>query len=75
MASASDVGVTVWSTLAGGVLSGKHNIQKRFSADNPMSAAFVNERNLSIATEVQVIAKEINKTPSQIALNWVRQQQ
>jgi len=32
-------------------------------------------RNLSIATEVQVIAKEINKTPSQIALNWVRQQQ
>ena len=40
-----------------------------------MSAAFVNERNLSIATEVQTIAKEINKTPSQIALNWVRQQQ
>jgi aryl-alcohol dehydrogenase-like predicted oxidoreductase len=75
MASASDVGVTVWSTLAGGVLSGKHNIQKRFSADNPMSAAFVNERNPSIATEVQVIAREINKTPSQIALNWVRQQQ
>jgi len=81
MASASDVGVTVWSPLAGGVLSGKYNIQnkskeqKRFSADNPMSAAFVNERNLSIATEVQTIAKEINKTPSQIALNWVRQQQ
>jgi aryl-alcohol dehydrogenase-like predicted oxidoreductase len=39
-----------------------------------MSAAFVNERNLSIATEVQAIAKEINKTPSQIALNWIRQQ-
>ena len=32
-------------------------------------------RNLSIATEVQVIAKEINETPSQVALNWVRQQQ
>ena len=40
-----------------------------------MSAAFVNERNLSIATEVQTIAKEINKTPSLIGLNWVRQQQ
>lgn len=24
---------------------------------------------------MQVIAKEINKTPSQIALNWIRQQQ
>jgi len=46
MASASDVGVTVWSSLAGGVLSGKHNIQKRFSADNPMSTAFVNEEPL-----------------------------
>jgi aryl-alcohol dehydrogenase-like predicted oxidoreductase len=39
-----------------------------------MSAAFVNERNLSIAREVQAIAKEMNKTPSQIALNWIRQQ-
>ena len=40
-----------------------------------MSTSFVNERNISIATEVQEIAKEINKTPSQIALNWIRQQQ
>lgn len=40
-----------------------------------MSASFVNERNLSIAKEVQTIANEINKTPSQIALNWILQQQ
>ena len=40
-----------------------------------MSASFVNERNISIATELQAIAKEINKTPSQIALSWIRQQQ
>ena len=39
-----------------------------------MSAAFVNERNLSIANEVQTIAKETGRTPSQIALNWIRQQ-
>ena len=38
-----------------------------------MSASFVNERNISIATEVQAIAKEANRTPSQIALNWLRQ--
>lgn len=30
-----------------------------------MSASSVNERNISIATEVQVIAKEINRSPSQ----------
>jgi len=82
MARALDIGVTAWSPLAGGVLSGKYsnrqekaNEQKRYNVNNPMSASFVNERNISIATEVQVIAKEINKTPSQIALNWIRQQQ
>ena len=49
-------------TLAGGVLSGKYNNtqknadeQKRFNTNNPMSALFVNERNISIATEVQAI--------------------
>ena len=80
MARALDIGVTVWSPLGGGVLSGKYNKQnteeqKRFNDNNPMSASFVNERNISIATEVQAIAKEITKTPSQVALNWIRQQQ
>jgi aryl-alcohol dehydrogenase-like predicted oxidoreductase len=80
MASALDIGVTVWSPLGGGVLSGKYNKQnteeqKRFNDNNPMSASFVNERNISIATEVQAIAKEITKTPSQVALNWIRQRQ
>ena len=80
MARALDIGVTAWSPLAGGVLSGRYsntqkNVseQKRFSVNNPMSASFVNERNISIATEVQAIAKEANRTPSQIALNWIRQ--
>jgi aryl-alcohol dehydrogenase-like predicted oxidoreductase len=82
MAHALDIGVTAWSPLAGGVLSGKYNNQqknadeqKRYSANNPMGASFVNERNISIATEVQAIAKEINRTPSQIALNWIKQRQ
>ena len=80
MARALDIGVTVWSPLGGGVLSGKYNKQnteeqKRFNDNNPMSASFVNERNISIATEVQTIAKEITKTPSQVALNWIRQRQ
>jgi aryl-alcohol dehydrogenase-like predicted oxidoreductase len=80
MARALDIGVTVWSPLGGGVLSGKYNKQnteeqKRFSDNNPMSASFVNERNISIATEVQAIAKEISETPSQVALNWIRKRQ
>jgi aryl-alcohol dehydrogenase-like predicted oxidoreductase len=76
MARALDIGVTVWSPLGRGVLSGKYNKQnteeqKRSNVNNP----FVNERNISIAAEVQAIAKEITKTPSQVALNWIRQQQ
>ena len=66
--------------MGGGILSGKYNKQnteeqKRLSVNNPMSAYFVNERNISIATEVQAIAKEMTKTPSQVALNWIKQKQ
>lgn len=56
MTSTLDIGVTAWSPLAGGVLSRKYGNsqgnareQKRYSANNPMSASFVNERNISIA--------------------------
>lgn len=63
------------------MLSGKYNDvskekreQKRFETNNPMTAAFVNERNLMIAKEVQRIAKETNMTPSQVALSWIRHQ-
>jgi aryl-alcohol dehydrogenase-like predicted oxidoreductase len=81
MAKALDIGVTAWSPLGGGVLSGKYNNnrqseheEKRYRDDNPMSALFVNKKNLAIANEVQTIAKEIGRTPSQVALNWIRQQ-
>lgn len=78
MACDLDIGVTAWSPLGGGVLSGKYNKeiqeQKRFDPNNPMISGFVNEKNLSIAKEVQIIAKEIGKTPSQVALGWLRHQ-
>jgi len=78
MACDLDIGVTAWSPLGGGVLSGKYNKdiqeQKRFDLNNPMTSGFVSEKNLSISNEVQVIAEEINKTPSQVALSWLRHQ-
>jgi aryl-alcohol dehydrogenase-like predicted oxidoreductase len=86
MAHALDIGVTAWSPLGAGVLSGKYNKQAVSNDDkgklqnrldvvgNPMTAIFLNERNFSIAKEVQEIAREIDRTPSQVALNWIRQQ-
>ena len=85
MAHALDIGVTAWSPLGSGVLSGKYNKQavsnndkgkqqNRLDVGNPMTANFLNERNFSIANEVQEVAREIDRTPSQVALNWIRQQ-
>jgi len=77
MARSLDIGVTAWSPLGMGVLAGKYNKDnknkepKRFDPNHPMASTFVNERNISIAKEVQTISNEIGKTPSQVALNWI----
>jgi aryl-alcohol dehydrogenase-like predicted oxidoreductase len=75
MAKALDLAVTPWGAIGGGVLSGKYS--KGQPADSKRVQANqhrVSERSLSIAAEVDQIAAEIERTPSQIALAWVRQQ-
>jgi aryl-alcohol dehydrogenase-like predicted oxidoreductase len=66
MARVLDIGVTAWSPLGGGVLSGKYSNSRkqnnkeeprRLQVENPTSATFVNERNLSIAEEMRTIAQ------------------
>ncbi|MDB6123815.1 MAG: putative oxidoreductase, aryl-alcohol dehydrogenase like protein [Pedosphaera sp.] len=79
MAKALDIGVTAWSPLASGLLSGKYT--KETSAGGKVEekrldkANFtkLDERNLSIAKAVQKIADEIGRSPAQVAINWVRQ--
>ncbi len=39
-----------------------------------MANRFLNDNNLLIAQEVIKIAKEIGQSASQVALNWIRQQ-
>lgn len=79
MAKALDIGVTAWSPLASGLLSGKYtNIsesgepvaEKRLDKTNFTK---LDERNLSIAKAVQKIADDLGRPPAQVALNWVRQ--
>jgi aryl-alcohol dehydrogenase-like predicted oxidoreductase len=88
MARAFDIGVTALSPLGSGVLTGKYNKenqQKRKSEPNRLAAmkdmagedwvnALLNDRNMSIAEEVQSIANEIGCSPAQVAINWIRQQ-
>jgi aryl-alcohol dehydrogenase-like predicted oxidoreductase len=104
MANALNVGVTAWSPLGGGVLTGKYNKSnneqqqqqqqqntslsspspsntsvtkegnsRRLESQNELANRFLNERNLLIAQEVSKIAKEIGRSASQVALNWIRQ--
>lgn len=78
MARELDLAVTAWAPLGGGVLTGKYERDepepKRFGPHNPMSAQFLKEENLSIARAVEKVAKDAERTPAQVALNWLRGQ-
>jgi aryl-alcohol dehydrogenase-like predicted oxidoreductase len=75
MARSLDIGVTAWAPMAGGALTGKYRNKDTETAKrlSPNSAR-LKDKNVVIADAVAEIAKEIDKSPSQIALNWVRQQ-
>jgi aryl-alcohol dehydrogenase-like predicted oxidoreductase len=69
MTKEEDIGVTVWGLLGGGVLTGKYrqaDVDKRYED--------VSEERLLVADKVVEIAGTIGRTPSQVAINWVRQQ-
>jgi aryl-alcohol dehydrogenase-like predicted oxidoreductase len=70
MTRALDMAFTPWGMLEGGELTGKYNApsneEKRSKDTSP--------RIKSLATELMSLAEEIGHTPSQVAINWVRQQ-
>lgn len=73
MARKLDIAVTPWAALGGGILSGKYN-KKKDEEGRAKIYKSINDENLRIAGEVIKVAEEIGKTPSQVAINWVRQQ-
>jgi aryl-alcohol dehydrogenase-like predicted oxidoreductase len=75
MAQALGLGVTPWSPLASGLLSGKYGKNTPAEQRRLDKAPFVpvSERNLAIAEEVKSVAAQIGRSPSQVALAWVRQ--
>ncbi len=73
MARALDIGVTAWGALASGVLTGKYNKDASQEGRAAMWGS-ISERSLTIAGEVIKVAEEVERPPSQVALNWVRQQ-
>jgi aryl-alcohol dehydrogenase-like predicted oxidoreductase len=77
MARTLDIGVTAWSPLASGWLTGKYtqdngNKEER-RLDNEMMEGFIDQsdRNTTIAQEVDKVAEQIGKSSSQVALSWL----
>jgi aryl-alcohol dehydrogenase-like predicted oxidoreductase len=72
------LGITAWSPLAMGVLTGKYlkNDAKdaRFAISD-FKDAYVTERNNAIAQVVVDIAKDRGVTPAQVALSWMKTHQ
>jgi aryl-alcohol dehydrogenase-like predicted oxidoreductase len=118
MANSLDIGITAWSPLGNGILTGKYNklieqqqqlqLQQqsqqqnghpsmsptlkekqgvgndadsstRLNALKPMSPDLVSKlltvKNMIITEEVIRVANDTGHSPSQVALNWIRQQQ
>lgn len=77
LAQKMGLSITAWSPLGGGVLSGKYSQKTkrdaRYEISKDWGNLMVTEHNLKIADAVVEIAKKANRTPSQVALNWVRQ--
>lgn len=76
------LGVTPWSPLGGGLLSGKYRpaaggviegagrlITAR-TTDNPVIDKFCS-RNFAIVATLCEVASELGRTPAQVALNWI----
>jgi len=79
MAVSVDMAVTAYFVLGAGILTGKYNEETegptRLGPDSPVGIFEIAPEKLEVAAEVVKIAKEINRTPSQVALNWVRRKQ
>jgi aryl-alcohol dehydrogenase-like predicted oxidoreductase len=78
MAAGLGLGVTAWSPLAGGVLTGKQleaGGAKDSRQNDPTMRQFMasNARKEAVAREVVAVAGESGHSPAQVALSWLRQ--
>jgi aryl-alcohol dehydrogenase-like predicted oxidoreductase len=80
MARELGIAVLPWSPLAGGILTGKYTPQdlrkQKDGEEQPWfglehRSLLLTERRLAIANAVKTVAKEIGRTPAQVALNWM----
>lgn len=71
MAQTLDMAVTPWGVIGGGALTGKY--LRGETGRVPENSLRRSERSSDIAQEVVDVAQELGVTPTQVAINWVRQ--
>lgn len=75
MARELGLGVTPWSPLRFGVLTGKHT-RESVAAEAPGRGAWVtaslDERTFAVLDVLRRVAEECGATPAQVALSWVQ---
>lgn len=80
MARTLDIGITPWSTLANGWLTGKYTKDngseepKRLNNEGMSDFVQQNDRNHSIAYAVDKVANQIGCSSAQVALSWLLHQ-
>jgi aryl-alcohol dehydrogenase-like predicted oxidoreductase len=75
MAQELGLGITPWSPLKSGVLSGKYTRSSAGRVKDDRSAfrgAFLNERTYTLVDELEIIAKAHDSTVARVALAWLR---
>jgi aryl-alcohol dehydrogenase-like predicted oxidoreductase len=70
MAQTLGLSITPWGLLGGGALTGKFTHENADSKRNDRPSA----KGQPIADALMQLATELGKSPSQVAINWVRQQ-
>jgi len=74
LAAAHDIGVTAWSPLAGGILTGKYTRLAESGGNNRMDTMQLqplDERNRKIAEALDAVADRLGATSGQVALAWI----
>ena len=77
MARALGIGVTAWSPLAGGQLTGKYKQGLQAAGDSRFTSPMMqgryssDERRKAIIDAVEQVAKETGRSPAQAAIAWV----
>jgi aryl-alcohol dehydrogenase-like predicted oxidoreductase len=77
MAEALGLGVTAWSPLGGGVLTGKYQSGRaegaRYGTDMMKSFLPAADRTGAVVEAVQTVSRETGRSAAQVALAWLRQ--